>query len=183
MPFNRLNHNILGEIRPRFRLVTSLEPAEVFEHLKEKMAEDDTVTGRVVKQYAILTVPPKDRHYWSPELQVRIEDDSEDFSEDKAEGTVIRCLIGPRQSVWLFFTFCYSLISFATIFGGLYGLSQLTMGNMSAFVWLLPVGVLLLPLVWLTAKIGQRTGRDQMLHLVSVLYHTLDAHGEVDRTT
>lgn len=55
------------------------------------------------------------------------------------------------------------------------------LGHSSSLVWLLLVGALLIPGVWVAARIGQKTGRDQMLHLVSTLYHTLDADGEVHR--
>ncbi len=176
MPFNRLNHNILGEIRPRFKLLTTVEREDVFEHLKKRLDVDSEVTGRVRSNYAVLAIPAKDIHYWSPELQVRIHEDEDDNAQ-----TIVRCLVGPRQSVWGMFAFFYAVVGFITFFGGLYGLSQITLGESSAFIWILPVGLILIPGIWIAAKIGQTKGRDQMLHLISVLYHTLDEHGEVER--
>ncbi len=176
MPFNRLNHNILGEIRPRFKLLTTVKREDVFKHLKTRLEADEEVTGRVRNNYAVLGIPAKDIHYWSPELQIRIHDDEDDNPQ-----TIVRCLVGPRQSVWGMYAFFYAVIGFITFFGGMYGLSQVTLGKSSAFVWILPIGLVVLSSVWLTAKFGQKKGRDQMLHLISVLYHTLDENGDVER--
>ena len=40
--------------------------------------------------------------------------------------------------------------------------------------WLIPGGIVLELLIFLATKWGQKKGRDQMLHLVSFLYHSLD---------
>ena len=45
MPFNRLNHNKLGDIRPRFTLRIESNPDEAIEHLNNRMMEDKTVSG------------------------------------------------------------------------------------------------------------------------------------------
>lgn len=178
MPFNRLNHTVLGEIRPRFRLKTTLDEAEVFKLVKEGIQKDNTVNGSVVRQYAILQIPKHERHFWSPELQLRV--DLNEFGPPP-EDTIVRCLIGPNQAVWTLFVFFYAAVSIITLFGSSYGFIQMDLGKESMFVWLLPVGLILLPSIWLVAKIGQTTGRDQMLHLISFLYHTLEEHGELER--
>lgn len=175
MPFNKLNHNILGEIRPRFKLSTMVEPDVIFQSLAEKLKTDSDISGRVAKNYAVLTIPAKDIHYWSPELQIRV------WEDDHEEETIVRCLVGPRQSVWAMFAFMYGVVTLITVFGGLYGLSEISLGKTSSFVWLIPTGLFILPAIWIAAKIGQKKGRDQMLHLISALYHTIDEKGSVNR--
>jgi hypothetical protein len=44
MPFNRLNHNILGEIRPRFVLEIECEADLAIEHLKKQIINDNSVS-------------------------------------------------------------------------------------------------------------------------------------------
>ena len=176
MPFNRLNHSILGEIRPRFKLKSSLGPDEVFEKIKAHIEKDKTITGRVVDHYAIIGIPGEDIHYWSPELQIRAEVD-----EENPEFSIVRCLVGPRQTVWAMFSFFYAAIIIVSTFGGMYGLSRIQLGHSSNFVWFFPIGLLVFSSIYLTAKLGQKSGRDQMLHLVSFVYHTLDDHGSVER--
>ncbi len=178
MTFNRLNHNVLGEIRPRFRLSTSLQREEVFALIRQQLKQDATVHGAVLKQYAILKIPQSEAHYWSPELQIRID---EEESDADPEATILRCLIGPKQTVWSLFVFFYALVGVISFFGGMYGLSQLTIGQSSWFIWLFPVGLALIPTIWLVAKVGQKAGREQMLHLVSFLYHALEERGNVER--
>ena len=167
MPFNKKEHHNLGEIRPRFRLITPYEQEEVLQHLQESVQNDETVVGRKVHDMYFLDIPLKDRHYWSPELRISLE------KNEAGEGTFIRCVIGPRHSVWLLFVFIYGFLSVVSLFGGMYGLAQWNLGESTIWLWCFPVTFFLILGVYITAKAGQRTGRDQMLHLVSVLYHSL----------
>lgn len=169
MPFNKLNHNIHGEIRPRFKLAVAASPERVFELIQQKLQSDDSVTGTVTAQYGILKIPANETHYWSPELQIKTYED-----ETTEQQTLLRCLIGPRQSVWASFAITYGAIGFGSFFGGFYGLAQISLGKSSPFAWLLLVGIVLIAVVWIIAKIGQNTAKEQTHHLVSVLYHALD---------
>ena len=175
VPFNKLSHSILGEIRPRFRLKTSLNLEEVKKLLDETIKEDSTLTGAVKMDYAILKIPLKDRHYWSPELQVHLE------KMEDSEETLLRCLVGPSQTVWASFLMIYIVIGILTLFFGMFGMIRWQLGEFSNIVFAVPVGLILLPTIYIFSKAGQRTGHEQMMHLVSFLYHQLDQKGEVAR--
>lgn len=175
MPFNRLNHNILGEIRPRFRLKTNLSIEDVIQSISTEMEKDITVIGHTDKKYAMIKIPGNKQHYWSPELQVHLEKDYD------SEDTIIRCLVGPKQSVWAMFMFFYVAVAAITLFLGMYGLIQLQLDKPSGAVWVIPIGLLILPSIYTFSKVGQKTGRDQMLHLISFLYHSIDKKGNVER--
>lgn len=178
MPFNKLEHHLLGVVRPRFRLETDLSKEEVFERIKTHLEKDESVEGMVSKLYGIIKIPHDKAHYWSPELQVR--PDYDEYFPDREE-TVIRCLLGPKQSVWVLFVFFYSLIGVLCFFGGMYGLSEMLIDKSSWMIWLFPIGLILISSLWLIARIGQSKGRDEMLHLVSFLYHALDGNGNLRR--
>jgi len=175
MPFNKLNHNILGEIRPRFRLKSNLPIDEIKQIIEKGLKKDNTVIGNVKMEYAIVKIPSREQHYWSPELQVHLEKDYD------SDDTILRCLVGPKQTVWSLFMFVYIGIAVLTLFLGMYGLTQWQLGEFSNFVYVIPVGLLILPSIYTFSKIGQKTGRDQMMHLVSFLYHNLDKKGSVER--
>ncbi|MFN5416752.1 MAG: hypothetical protein ACK5B9_06810 [Flavobacteriia bacterium] len=178
MPFNRLNHSILGEIRPRFVLQIDCEPEIAIEHVKESLKKDPTVTtlkANYTKNYVFLNIPYNIQHYWSPEMTVRIE--KGEFSGI----TTVNCLIGPRQSVWAMFALIYAFISIGTLFGGMFGFVKYQTSGTTAFLWFFPIGLFLISTVFFAAKVGQRKGRDQMLHLVSFLYHSLNELTEVKR--
>jgi hypothetical protein len=129
--------------------------------------KDETVVGKRVYDMYYLDIPVKEQHYWSPELRISMEENL------AGEGTFIRCVVGPRQSVWLMFVFIYGFLSMLTLFGGMYGLVKWNSGGSAAWLWCFPAALLIILSVYVVAKLGQRTGRDQMLHLVSVLYHSL----------
>jgi hypothetical protein len=175
MPFNRLNHSVLGEIRPRFYLKTHLEPDEAADYIALSMEKEKTVSGVRTNRLIFLKTPSWLQHYWSPEMTVRIE------KGEFAEHTTICCLLGPRQSVWAMFALTYAAILLITIFGGMFGLVQYSTSGSSQLLWVLPIGIIALSTVFISAKLGQKKGRDQSLHLVSFLYHTLAEKGEVER--
>lgn len=175
MPFNRLNHSILGEIRPRFYLKTHLDPDATAEHIEKCVDQDKTVSAVRTSRLIFLKTPTWLQHYWSPEMTVRIE--KGEFSEY----TTVCCLLGPRQPVWAMFAMIYAAILLVTTFGGMFGLVQYQTSGSSSWIWVLPIGAIAFSTVFIAAKIGQKKGRDQMLHLVSFLYHSLAEKGDVER--
>lgn len=169
MPFNRKDHHNFGEIRPRFRLRTTLSEEEVYERLIAHVEEDNTVVGKRVYSQYYLDIPHSHRHFWSPELRLSAEKD--EFADH--DDTIIRVNIGPQYTVWVMFVFMYTILGVICLFGGMYGLTQLSMGKESLWVWCFPViGAMILGL-YVISKSGQKATRDHTLHLVSVLYHAL----------
>lgn len=175
MPFNRLNHSILGEIRPRFTLRIESDAEQAIVHILKRLETDKTVTGARFKQTLFLKIPSWLQHYWSPEMTVRIE------KSEYSDQILVNCLIGPRQSVWAMFALIYAAILLITCFGGMFGIVQYAAEGSSPFIWLIPIGLIAFSSVFLSAKIGQRKGRDEMLHLVSFIYHTLNEISTVER--
>lgn len=175
MAFNKLNHHILGEIRPRFALKINCDSETALEHLAAKLKEDRTISGVRSNNYVFVKTPPGSAHYWSPEMSVRIE------KHDYLNYIGVHCVLGPRQSVWVLFTLIYAALAIVTIFGGIFGIVQLDMGGGSYVIWSLPIGLILISTIFISSKIGQNKGRDEMLHLVSFVYHALDEISDVER--
>jgi hypothetical protein len=175
MPFNRLDHHVLGSIRPRFTLRIGCEAIEAIDHIEQKFGTDKAVNGMRANQLIFLKTPSYLQHYWSPEMSVRIE-------RSEITGSVfVNCLLGPRQAVWGMFALIYAAIILLTLFGSMYGFVKYQTTGETATLWILPVGILLFSTVFFSAKLGQRKGRDQMLHLVSFLYHSLAEITDVER--
>lgn len=175
MPFNKLDHHVLGGIRPRFKLVIDKTEKECIEQLKKAALDDTTAKVKVILDHVHILIPDEKLHYWSPELHIT-------FDHDEAyEGTLLRCLIGPRQTIWAMFAFFYAAIGIATLFLLMFGFSQLQMGHTPYLLYMGIGGVIFLPSLYTVAQIGQRKGRDEMLHLVSYLYHHLNEIGDVNR--
>ncbi len=175
MPFNRFDHSVLGEIRPRFQLKIDLDADVALNHVHQKISKDSTVSGELSNSYLFLRIPKQNQHYWSPELSVRIE------KEEYTEHTTVFCLVGPRQAVWAMFAFLYGFIFFASTFGGIYGIVKFQNSGDSNWLWTVPIGLIITFSIFITSKIGQNKGRDQMLNLISFLYHGLDEVTDVER--
>lgn len=175
MPFNRLNHSILGEIRPRFVLQIQCDRDKAFQAVLDKSTSDTSVLAIPSRDVIFLRIPEVDQHYWSPEMTVRF--DKSEFSDE----VFACCLLGPKQSVWAMFALIYGFVLLATAFGGSFGLVQYQTTGSSPFLWVIPIGLIVFFSFFLSAKMGQRKGRDQMLHLVSFLYHSLDEITELQR--
>lgn len=175
MPFNRLNHSILGEIRPRFSLKIECEPEIAFEAITDALRKDKTVVGDQANRYAFLKIPKIDQHYWSPEMSVRIERD--EYSDD----VEVHCLVGPKQSIWALWAFIYTSFALFGLFGAIYGYVVYKQDDNPYWLWTIPISILLIASAFLVAKFGQKKGRDQMLHLVSFLYHSLANVSKIER--
>ncbi len=175
MPFNRLHHSVLGEIRPRFYLKSTCRPEELFAAVQNALNHDKSVNGEISNDLILLKIPKAGQHYWSPELNVRFE------TNEFIDYTRVSCLVGPKQSVWVMFTFIYGFIGVATLFAGMFGVVRYTTSGQTGWLFAIPLGLFLISTIFLSAKIGQQKGRDQTLHLVSFLYHTLAECGKVER--
>lgn len=165
----------MGEVRPRFVLRINSDPELALQHLAASIPKDKTVAGVRSKSYVFIKIPLHMQHYWSPEISVRIE------KEDFLDHTNVHCLLGPRQAVWAMYALIYAAIILATLFLGMFGIVKYQ--STGAIPWLLvfPLGAALFSSVFLFAKIGQRKGRDEMLHLVSFVYHHLAEISDVKR--
>ncbi len=175
MAFNRLNHSILGEIRPRFKLKINYDPEKAMEHVANKLIDDEFVTGEREGHHLFVKSKKKDQHYWSPEMTVRIEEEEYD------DYTTVSCLIGPQQTVWTLFVFMYAMIFLASTFGGIFGLVKWMNYDDMSWLWVIPAGIILTASIFVVSKLGQKKGRDEMLYLVSFIYHALDEITEVHR--
>ena len=148
MPFNRFNHSILGEIRPRFKLKIPLPPEEALKHVESKLYNDKTVSGERSDRLLFLRTPSWQQHYWSPEMTVRIE------QEEYTDYTTVSCLVGPRQTVWALWAFIYSAILLVVVFGGSFGMVQYNQQGSSPWIWVIPVGLVLLSSAFIASKIA-----------------------------
>ncbi|MCB0403075.1 MAG: hypothetical protein KDD41_13390 [Flavobacteriales bacterium] len=157
------------EIRPRFKLISVRSNEEVLDKIEEALPKQKEVLGQRSKNHIFLRIPEKKQHYWSPFMEVVV-----DKYYDNEEMAYIRCILGPKQSIWVMLVFFYIFIGVLALFGGMYGLVKWNLGKETIFIWAFPVAFVLFGIIYGTAKYGQRKGRDQMLYLVSFLYHAID---------
>tara|TARA_R110001592_G_scaffold126028_2_gene336545 strand:- start:3099 stop:3626 length:528 start_codon:yes stop_codon:yes gene_type:complete len=168
MSFNSHNSDNI-EIKPRFKLISNFSQKDIIEKIKVALPNQKEVNGILKGNHIFFNIPIQNQHYWSPAMEVIIEE----FDDDKHK-TSIRCLIGPRQTVWMMLMFFYIGVGVLGFFGGIYGLAKWNLGKETLLVWAVPLAVVLFGLIYFTAKYGQKKGRDQVLYLVSFIYHAID---------
>lgn len=145
-------------VRPRFSVLTQLSAEEIKQKI-QKALDSDTASckGKVYDQFASLSLPADQLHYWSPRLRMTIEETN--------EGTEVRGLYGPKPAVWTMFVFFYSVIGFATIIVAMLGMSYLTLDKPAGILWLVPVFVAMFFSLYLVGYFGKKTGYPQMVVL------------------
>jgi hypothetical protein len=176
MAFNEQDQSLSGNVLPRFRLRVPAEKDEILDFLAEKAKASQDIVHLRAKQYLIYKVPSSQREYWSPELQLQPFQDYDDKNF-----TIIRCVVGPSQSVWMLFTFIYSAIILSMLFGGMFGLIKYQLEKDSSFLWIWPIGAFLLATFFIISKIGQSKARNQTLSMVRFLNQSLEEKWEVQR--
>ena len=159
------------EIRPRFRRVAGITPEEFTHRMRAALEQHRAeVRGSINDNYFSLRLPQEEQHFWSPVLTISV--------HPNEQGASIRGLCGPRPSVWLMFVFFYAFLGFVALIVMVMGFSQMNLGLQAGILWLLPVIGLIVALMYLSARAGQRLAREEM-HRLFVVYQTAMTDVEV----
>lgn len=151
----------ITHIRPRFKFRVRCSPQEVLARVRNLLVSSpDHITGKIVQDQVILDIVGEEVHYWSPQLNFRVE-----LEEEGPEGTTIAGLIGPRPSVWTLFMFVYFSVGVAGFFVTSHGISRYMVGEYSWTIWGLPLAALFMATAYLAGKFGERLGADQVEQL------------------
>jgi hypothetical protein len=154
------------ELRPRFKIESELPPDELIQKICSKIKDEEApCDGSVVTNHAVLRVPQKEAHFWSPQLSLDI--------SDHEKGSEIRGLFGPSPGVWTMFVFFYMGIGITGLFGFFYGMAQWTLDKNPHALWSLPIAIILEFIVYFIAQAGKKLGNKQMQQLNSILKRVL----------
>jgi hypothetical protein len=155
-----------AELRPRVKIITNLDKNEIITRLKKKIKDPTSpFNGWAKEGYALISVPENDKHIWTPQLNLQI--------DDIEEGTEVRGVIGPSSSVWTAFAFVFSILGFTAFVSLFWGLSRLSLDYSAGILWLVPVSLLLIVGVYILARIGQQMSRGQVRELKKFVESTL----------
>ena len=145
-------------IRPRFKQSTKLQMEELQLRIRALLDSEGAVcTGTMITGHVVLRIPIEDRHFWSPQVSLSLEE-----MEDESGGTLIRGLYGPNPTVWALFAFGYSAIGFIALFISIIGFSQKNLGQTAPILWVLPFLLIGVVVLYLVAQAGQKLGADEM---------------------
>jgi fatty acid desaturase len=151
-----------AELRPRINIISELEKDEIIERIKNKVEDPDTpCSGWAKEGYALICAPEIERHIWTPQLNLQI---------DEIDGkTEVRGVIGPSASVWTAFAFTFSLLGFIAFVSLFWGLSRLSLDYSAHILWVVPIALVLILVVYLIARIGQQMTQNQVRQLKNII--------------
>lgn len=145
-------------IRPRFSVISELPQEEILESMKQELKKEECeCIGVVIPGHATVKIHPNNIHFWSPQLDLSLED------EDK--GTLIRGLYGPNPSVWSLFAFGYLVIGILFMFIIIIGFSAVSLNEDTYVLWGLPILIGLAIGIYLLSQLGQKIGAEQTFTL------------------
>lgn len=159
--------------RPRVELDLDLPPEECLRRIGRSLKVcPDCCDGSVVGRHVNLVVHPRERHFWSPWLQMSVRPSKE------GAGARLRGQFGPHPSIWTGFVFSYSVFTLTAVLGSMVGISQQIVEE-PAWGWLLvPLGGLGISVTYLAAMIGRHLGAEQMGRMRRFLADALEDASE-----
>lgn len=150
--------------RPRFTLELAQSPETITEKVRHHLALDgSTVTGSVFRRTVLLTIVDARRHFWTPHLDVQLD-------ERAGGGTRLSATFSPHPQLWTLFVGIQLLFGLLSVGAAVWLTSQWMLG-----------GALLTPTLILAAMlfgggfsygaayVGQGFGSEQMYELRSFL--------------
>jgi hypothetical protein len=149
--------------RPRFALELRLAPEVVVERVRKHLEVDTTVSGAVFRRTLLLTVRDEDTHFWSPHLDIQL-DDREDG------GTRLTAMFAPHPQIWTGFIAVQALFALLSMGAAVWLTSALILGQDPTVA----IGSLALMLfgggfAFGAAYVGQGLGSEQMYVLRAFL--------------
>jgi Na+/melibiose symporter-like transporter len=143
---------------------TSVE--EILKAFKDNLAKDECkYCSKIADNHIFLDIPEEDNHFWSPQLQVEIE---EDKNKNK---TIVKGILGPKPQIWTMFMFFHFIIAilFVVFFVWFY-----TNWSLNKDYYFQEMMLIVLPLLsvllYFFGQSGKRFAYNQMLELDQFLH-------------
>lgn len=156
-------------LRPRFQKTLDASPQAVLDHFETFLGSDSEIAvGTIVQHHIMIRIPKADLHYWSPQLDLELE-------EDENKTTLIRGLVGPSSSVWTKFVFLYFAAGFAAITTAVIALSQWTLGKTMWGLWGLGLSLAVIIGTYLMGQTGKKLAHEQTWQLKYFFNDCIDA--------
>lgn len=154
-------------IRPRFNLEVELSRDEIIRRISEEVKIcKGKCEVNLLRSHILFKIPEEMQHFWSPELSIEI--DSENNK------SFLRCVLGPRSTVWTMFATFYGFSIFIGLIGLVLGFSQWAVGMSPSGFWLVPLCLILIILAYIIAITGQKLSHDEMVFLRTKLDRALN---------
>ena len=145
-------------IRPCFSHYLGESPEAAVKRIGAALeASDGGFEVKVFPGFVCLRVPPGDRHFWSPRLNLSF--------HQEGEGTRVNGVYGPNANVWSLFLYGYLLGGSVAVFSGCFGFAQWSLGTRAWGLWICGLALVVLAGLYVGAQLGQKLGAQQQFRL------------------
>ncbi len=146
----------IAHIRPRFKIIIPHKKEDIMKRLYVLLENSPKeVVGKIIDNHIILDIVEEEMHYWSPQLNFRVEQDELDHN-----CSVVSGLIGPRPSVWTMFMFIYFSIGLIGFIVSSIGVSKMLLGEYSNLILAFSIAILVMLSAYKTGKYGEQLAND-----------------------
>ncbi len=147
-------------LRPRYYFKAEESMAQLQAKIKFALAEANPLhlKYRSTKNHITVFFPPKEKHFWSPELDIN-------FEKKGKNETFIRILISPSPSIWTFFMFIYTVGGLLISAGFAVGFSQYALKKSTWALFFIPAGAAIIALTYLAGQFGKYKAEKQLREL------------------
>jgi hypothetical protein len=144
--------------RPCFSHVVELGVEEARQQLVAKVEKSGARCElKSFPGFICLRVPAEERRFWSPRLNLSLEDEN---GHTRVQGTY-----GPNANMWSSFLYGYLLVGSAGLFSGILGLCQWKLGMTAWGLWIFAAMAAVATGMYLMAQLGQKLGARQTFDL------------------
>lgn len=162
---NKVNRIIL---KPRFKEVLNTSQEAVINTLEKRLKSAECkFDSKVVGHHIIIDVPENNRRFWSPQLHIEVEKETEDSS-------ILKGLFGPKPQVWTFFIFMHFVVAITFFVFLVIAYSNYTLDKDYEFSLIMCV---LMPVLWaifyIFGQLGKKKAYKQMLRMHYFLIESL----------
>jgi hypothetical protein len=163
-------------MRPRF----TLELVCSADHLMDALRADEVrdapgtqVEGTFSERHGVLTVPEKDRQFWSTHLSLTIEE-ADTSSDGTSRPARVLGVFSPQPEIWTAYVFAIGILTVIGVFSMMYAVVQITLGHWPWALACTLIVTLLSALLYTSTLVGQGLAAGEMYELRSHLDDRLD---------
>ena len=147
--------------RPRFEIQTEVSALEVAQAVKNELANQTAIAGRIRSDFIHLHHRSDLMEIWSPHMTATLEED--------LGHCLIRGHYGPAPGLWTLFVFGYTALGLAAMIVGIIGFANKSLGEPHWILWLLPPIFLGMIGMYLISRFGQQKSSHQIKEIHNIL--------------
>jgi hypothetical protein len=162
----------IPKMRPTFELTVSLTHDQAIDRVRGLLEHPaGAFTGKIVGRHIMLTVCEKDRHFWSPWLDMEVD---ENTAPNAAGPVTVHGRFMPHPSIWTAFVAGYFFLATSALFTACFAYAQWATEAPPTALWGVGLSAAATAALWWSAQVGQRLARGQMEILRDVVGEALE---------